>query len=124
MTDKLKVLHINSYYAQAPFYKNLYDAQQEAGIDISVYIPVSDKGYNSTYDYGSYSKIVKTFSEVDRINFYAKHRKILHNIKKMYQISEYDIVHAHSLFSNGYIAYKLHEEYGIPYIVAVRNTDM
>lgn len=124
MTDKLKVLHINSYYAQAPFYKNLYDAQQEAGIDISVYIPVSDKGYNSTYDYGSYSKIVKTFSEVDRINFYAKHRKILHNIKKMYQISEYDIVHAHSLFSNGYIAYKLHEEYGIPYIVAVRNTDI
>ncbi len=124
MGDKLKALHINSYYPQGPFYKNLYDIQQEAGIDISVYIPVSAKRYNLTHDYGSYSTIAKTFSDVDRINFYSKHKKILRNIKETYQISKYDILHAHSLFSNGYIAYKLHEEYGIPYVVAVRNTDM
>lgn len=32
--------------------------------------------------------------------------------------------HAHSLMSNGYISYRLKQDYSIPYIVAVRNTDI
>ena len=39
-------------------------------------------------------------------------------------MNEYSLIHAHSLFSNGYIAMRIKQDYGIPYIVAVRNTDV
>ncbi len=35
-----------------------------------------------------------------------------------------DLIHAHTLFSDGALAYKANTKYGIPYIVAIRNTDI
>ena len=124
MERNYRVLHINSYYAVSPFYKNLYDEQKRAGIDIDVYVPVNKKWTSKNRDFGDYSKVSKVFSSFDRALFFRKHRKILTDIKKHYDIENYDLIHAHSLFSNGYIALKLYREFGIPYIVAVRNTDV
>lgn len=39
-------------------------------------------------------------------------------------VGKVDLVHAHFLFSDGAVALKMKEKYGIPYIVAVRNTDI
>src|SRR5690606_3295282 len=50
--------------------------------------------------------------------------KIRKNFLEHYNLSEYDVVHAHSLFSNGYIAYLAYKKYKTPYITAVRNTDL
>ena len=35
-----------------------------------------------------------------------------------------DVIHPHTVFSGGYVARLLKKTYGIPYIVAVRNTDV
>ena len=35
-----------------------------------------------------------------------------------------DLIHAHTLFSDGALAYKAYKEFGIPYVVAVRNADV
>lgn len=40
------------------------------------------------------------------------------------KISEVGVVHAATLFSEGAVALRLYEEYGIPYIVAVRGSDI
>lgn len=120
----MKVLHVNSYYIGSGFYKNLYREQVKTGLDIDVYVPTSKDKDISSLNLGEYTYISKNHGKYDRIIFGLKHSKIYKDIVEKYNIGEYDLVHAHSLFSNGYIAYKLNKDYGIPYVVAVRNTDI
>lgn len=39
-------------------------------------------------------------------------------------VKKFDLVHASTLFSDGAVAYKLYKKYGIPYIAAIRGTDV
>jgi glycosyltransferase involved in cell wall biosynthesis len=120
----MKILHINSYYSTSKFYKNLYENQIKSGLDIDVFVPVPSAFENNNFDYGEYSKISKNHNKYDRYIFHLKHNKIYNDVQKKYNIKEYSIIHAHSLFSNGYIAMRLKKQYGIQYVVAVRNTDV
>lgn len=120
----MKILHINSYYSISKFYKNLYENQIKSGLDIDVFVPVPSTFEKNDFDYGEYSQISKNHNKYDRYIFHLKHNKIYNDVQKKYNIKEYSIIHAHSLFSNGYIAMRLKKQYGIPYVVAVRNTDV
>lgn len=120
----MKILHINSYYSGGKFYKNLYDKQIEKGLDIDVYVPISTALDPSKVRNDDYSIISQNHGKYDRIFFHLKHKKIYNDVIKKFKIGEYSLIHAHSLFSNGYIAYKLKQNYNIPYIVAVRNSDV
>lgn len=122
----MKILHINSYFSGSPFYKKLYDKQVESSLDISVFVsvPIGSSDNEENQSMGEYTIINENFNKYDRLNFYVKNNKIFKNIKSSYNFSEFNLLHAHSLFTNGYIAYKLKMEYGIPYVVAVRNSDV
>lgn len=120
----MKVLHINSYYGSSKFYKNLYKNQIKNGLDIQVFVPTPVSFDINEFDYGEYTTVSKNHSKYDRFIFHIKHQKIYKDIQEKYNIKDFSIIHAHSLFSNGYIAMRLKKEYGIPYIVAVRNTDV
>lgn len=119
-----KVLHINSYYSAGKFYKNLFDNQVKSGIDLDVFMPVPSNFESNNFDHGKYTLISKNHNRYDRILFHLKHNKILKDVQEQYNIQGYSLIHAHSLFSNGFVAMKLKKKYGIPYIVAVRNTDV
>ena len=120
----MKVLHINSYYIASAFYKNLYDEQVREGFDIDVYVPAPKSFDSSGRVFGAYTKIHWVFNKADRAFFHIKQNKIISDIKKTYDIGKYELVHAHSLFTNGYAAMKLNQEFKIPYCVALRNTDL
>lgn len=120
----MKILHINSYYAKSYFYKNLFEEQLQKSLEIKVYIPVSNEFLNNNFNYGEYAKLSYCYKDWERLIFPFKHNKILKDINKKFDCSNFDVYHAHSWFSNGYIAYKLNEKYKIPYIVAIRNTDI
>lgn len=121
----MKVLHINSYYATSGLFSNLYDRQMEDQIDIQVYVPMSKEfPEERVASKGTYTNNARVFNQMDRIIFPLKHRKILADLKKNYTIPTFDLIHAHSLFSNGWLARKLSEQYQIPYVVAVRNADI
>ncbi len=121
----MKILHINSYYTEGYFYKYLFDRQVDAGVSIDVFVPVPKKTcVDCNLERGSYTIISKNHRKFDRLLFHLKHRKILADIEKRFDINDYSILHAHSLFSNGYIAMRLRKKYGVPFIVAVRNTDV
>lgn len=122
--QSMKILHINSYYSAGSFYKNLYDKQKENGLNIDVYVPVPTSVDTSSLKLGDYTTISVNHGKYDRLFFRLKHIKIYKDIIKKYIITDYTLIHAHSLFSNGYIALKLKKKYGIPYVVAVRNTDV
>lgn len=123
----MKILNINSYYYSSTVHRELQLALLESAVDTFTYVPVFE-GYKARAECSSsqeeWVERVECYKEVDRLVFYIKHNKILKNIVKKVDIENYDILHAHSLFSNGYIAYKLKQRYNIPYVVAVRNTDV
>ncbi|MGL4731406.1 MAG: glycosyltransferase family 4 protein [Clostridium sp.] len=124
----MKVLHICSYYIGSKLYKNLITNLDELGVSNEVYIPInSDKLINKNYKDGLKNTnyiYSKNFNNLDRLNFKLKMKKIYKDMLNKVNLSDVDTIHAHSLFVNGYIAYKLKQEKNIDYIVAVRNTDI
>lgn len=69
-----------------------------------------------------YPFIVKSFW--DRIFFRRKIKKTFGFVVKKVQLANISLSHSHTLFSDGAIAYELFIKYGIPYLVAIRNTDI
>lgn len=120
---EIKILQICSYYITSKLYQKLFNSLEKFNIEENIYV-FADRDYKINEVYPSNVLISKSYSKFDRFIFHLKHTKVLSNIEKELNIEEYDIMHAHSLFSNGYIAYKLNQKYDIPYIVAVRNTDV
>ncbi len=123
----MKVLHICSYYITSKLYRNLVEHLERENIKNDVYIPVNSdllmykySGENNDKTKYIYSKC---FNKFDRVSFRLKNKKIYKDINNKIDFSDIDISHAHSLFVNGYVAYKLKKEKNIDYIVAVRNTD-
>ena len=113
----MRILHVNSYSAKSPFYKNLYEKQLAHGLDIAVYVPSYNRIADSGAVFNTYTTFVKNHSKADRLLFRVKHYKIRKHIQKTYRLDQFDVVHAHSLFSNGYIAYKIKQRYHVPYMV-------
>lgn len=121
----LKILHINSYFSTSGLFKQLYDRQIEQGHDLSVYVPISHSYPQSKLAAsGEYTQVVPCFDQWQRYFFHLKHQRIWQDLKNRYSFSAYDVIHAHSLFSNGWLAHQIYQEYGVPYIVAVRNADI
>ncbi|MGI6614334.1 MAG: glycosyltransferase family 4 protein [Saccharofermentanales bacterium] len=120
----MRVLHINSYYSTRSFYKNLFDQQIDEGLDISVYVPVSTSFDSSKMSADSYLVVSPNHTETDRFTYFLKHKKILGDIVEKFDLPSYNLIHAHSLFSNGLIAMWLKQQFSIPYAVAVRSTDV
>ena len=120
-----KVLHVCSN--RNPIYVNLWDELIENRIDLSVFhfsnkrVGMPEPG--SIYD-KEYIDTSLPFSNIDRWFFFNKEKKVMRALKNRLSGKSFNMIHAHTLFSEGYLAYKLHKESGIPYIVAVRNTDI
>lgn len=120
----MQILHINSYYGGGMLYKNIYDRQVKNDIPIDVYVPIPFTTDLSHLQLGDYTTVRKNHHKFDRYLFYVKHQKIYKDLVKNFDMQKYSIAHAHTLFSNGYIALQTKKKFGIPYVVAVRNTDV
>lgn len=119
----MNVLHINSNYLYTTLYEKLIECLNKKKINNVVYMPT-----NGAIDYvikpKKYVYHPVCFKKMDRYLYYYKQKKIFINLNKSIDINSYGLIHAHTLFTDGHIAYKLSKKYGIPYIVAVRNTDV
>lgn len=60
----------------------------------------------------------------DRILFHRKTNKGIRWFENLKKSLSSPVVHAHTLFSDGALAYEIHRKSGTPYIVTVRNTDV
>lgn len=133
----MKALQICSYYPINNIYKNLFDKLKDNKIESTVYVPCKPKVipdeyfddknnniiYSGVYKNGDniYEKAINIFNQYQ---FYYKNNKIYKEMIDKIDVRQYSIVHAHSLFENGYLAYKMKKEFGIDYVVAIRNTDV
>ena len=121
----MKILHVCSYYSTSPLFQQLFDRQVVADVDIDVYVPISKQfPEDRIASKAPYAQTVRVYNQIERFFYYYKQNKIYRDLTKRYDTSQYDLIHAHSLFTNGYMAYRIHQEHGTPYVVAVRSNEV
>ena len=123
----MKVLQICNDFAGSKVHVSLVRKLDEKGVEQVVYCPVRDQKligvnrFEGTHVEFIYSYIIKSWY---KFLYHYKRRVLYKDMKARVDLSEFDLIHAATLFSDGGLAYKAYREYGIPYIVAVRNTDI
>ena len=120
----MKILHICPDYYGTSLYKNMIDNLSNKGIENHIFITQNEDGDKKSKDSNNIYVTKHKYTILDRILFFKKQKKNLDEIIKVFDVNAYDLIHAHNLFSAGYIAYKLKEKFNTPYIVAIRNTDV
>lgn len=127
LEDKMiNVLHINSNYLTSKLHENLVDRLETEEMHNTIYMPIK-KETKEHFLYDSKHKVYTPicFRNIDKYLFTWKQRKIYRKLKSTINVNEISMTHAHTLFTDGNIAYQLFKEYGIPYVVTVRgNTDI
>lgn len=119
-SERFGVLHICPDYPNTKLY-HLLISRLENFADNTVYVSQSEVPVTKDYP------IVFTgrdFGVLDRVLYFRKQKCISEDIEARQLADSADLVHAHNLFSAGYAALKLYKTRGIPYVVAVRNTDV
>lgn len=117
----MRILQIANGYLDNRLYPLLFADLAAKGAEQTVFVPVSSRLAAS--EEGNVH-IVPCFDQLDRALFFRKQKKMLSWLEKNLNLQEFDLTHAHTVFSGGYAARQLQKQYGIPYIVAVRNTDV
>lgn len=119
----MKILHINGNYVYTLLHQLMADKLAELGCENTVYVPVYDKN-TAVITPNDNVVVSECFERRDRIVFDYKQKKIFDDVQKKIDVKAFDIIHAYTLFTDGNCARKLSEKYDIPYVVAVRNTDV
>lgn len=119
----MNIFQIANGYLGSRLYENLFSALAKAGVENQVYVPI---GWNAPEPPPVEENVVvsRCFSNLDRLLFFPKQRNMLRDIERRFNLSGLDIVHAHTVFSGAYTALQLKKRLGLPYLTAVRNTDI
>ncbi len=121
------VLYINGNYPHHSLHSELVSKLADLGHEITVFVPMKGKSLEGKYVCKHpmvevlYSDCLKTS---DKLLFMRKIHRIVQQIKKDVDVSKVDCILAGTLYSDGMAAYMLRKKYGIPFSVAVRQTDI
>ena len=123
MEGTRRVLHINCNYVGTTLHQLMIEYLDKCGYENQVFVPT----YNTdlaTIKPNQNVCFCECFRKWDRLFFDYKQHKIRKALEANIHVSDYDVIHAYTLFTDGNCARMLSKEYGIPYVVAVRNTDV
>lgn len=116
----MKVLHICSSFIEGVFYKTMFNTLASKGVDNIVYVPRwTDKKTDDNV-----IVINKKFSKISKLIYWFEQRYIYRDIISRIDVNQIDCVHVHRILYGGYSALRIKTEFGIPYIVAIRNSDL
>lgn len=127
----MHILHIVNGYGGSEVYKNLFFALDQLGVKQTIFVPLNSNNHkriaNHTIDFcveGSsvvYSTVRKWYH---RFMYDSKISAIKKHLIDSINIKSIDLIHAHTLCLDGAVAYLLDKQFGIPYVFAIRNTDV
>lgn len=125
----MRVLHIANDFSLTKVHSNLYRALDKKNTDQIIFNPVKNAtpiGNNQIDFISDSSKIIysKQLRKYHRFLFKKKLAYLYKDLKSKTNLKKIDICHATTLFSDGAIALRIKERHGIPYIVAIRATDI
>lgn len=124
---KMRALHISNGFCGSKVHANLCQALDELGVEQVVYCPVRKEIQVGKNQFGGqgvsfvYSYCIRPWY---KYVYHYKKWQLYHDMKKRIDLSQFDVIHAATLFSDGGLAYKAYKEFEIPYMVTVRNTDI
>lgn len=124
----MKVLNISSDYSKQLIYRSLAEhLQLNDGLSQTIYIPVRSEAEIGKHQIDD--KNIETIYRCiltprDRFLYHSKIKKVTKDLVAQVKVESHDLIHAHFLFSDGGVAFELSKRYQIPYVVAVRNTDI
>lgn len=116
----ISILHICADYPYNKLYDLLISRLSKQTLN-KVYVPSIEKKTETGYPV---IFLGRDFGKLDRALFFRKQNIVVKDIEKRGVCSNIKIIHAHTLFTSGYIAWRLSKKYKIPYVVAVRNADV
>ncbi len=123
----LRVLHIIGGFAQQGLHRQMVESLRTVCSHQTVFVPVRTVG-ELRREPASSDDISYCFRYVlrrrHRLLFRSKVDMLQRQVKAYVALKELDLVHAHTLYSDGAVALRLRETLGLPYLVAVRNTDL
>ena len=121
------LLYINGNYPHHSLHRELVTKLAEMGHEITVMVPMKGTNLDGKFhcDHPNvrivYSDCLRTS---DRVFFLPKIRRIAREIEKQVDLKKVDCILAGTVYSDGGVAYLIYKEYGIPFSVAVRETDV
>lgn len=125
----MRVLHLVNGYFMSSVHSELFRRLDDAGIEQIVYNVMrkserhllGENEFEGKHIRFVYEPILEPYH---KLLFFKKKRDTLNNLLRLIDVGSVDIIHASTSNSDGAVALELHKRYGIPYIVAVRNTDI
>lgn len=124
----MKCLHICNDFLGSKVHENLYHNLNELGVEQTIFYPSRTENLKKLQkgEPNRNIKLVvsKPLKKTHRLFYHSKIKFLYAELLKKIDPTNFDIVHATTLFSDGALAYRIFEDYGLPYIVAVRGTDV
>lgn len=125
----MHILHIASDFSNTNVHSSLYKALDKMGLSQIVFNPIRVQkretiGRNEFEAKNCkfvYADVVKPYH---RYSYHLKRMAIFNALQNRIDLNKVDLVHAATLFTDGGQAYKIFQKYHIPYVVAIRNTDI
>lgn len=123
----MHVLHIINDYAGSKVHSNLVRALDDLGVQQTVYCPIRNKELEGKFLFKGknvriiYSLCIKRWY---KFTYHYKRHQLYKDLKKNVNLESVDFIHASTMFSDGALAYMANMEFGLPYAVAVRATDL
>ena len=119
----MRILHINCNYIGTTLHQLMVEHLDHLGYDNQVFVPTYDKNI-AVIKPNHNVYVSECFNKWDRLVFDYKQQKIIKAIEERYDVKGFDLIHAYTLYTDGNAARVLSEKYGVPFVVAVRNTDV
>ena len=121
-----RVLHLSNDFTNSKVHSNLYRELDAKGVKQTVFVPLrkgasEDNRFDAANTEFVFAHILK---RIHRAFFFHKIERTVKEIEKTVDLNSVSCIHATNLFSDGMTALELHRKYGIPYLVAVRNSDL
>ena len=118
----MNILHICNNFISSTVHQRMAQASRKLGLRNTVFAPVVTlEGRVKPIED---EHAVACVNSLDRFFFHHKQKKTYNALKKAVDVSDYDYLHTHCVFTDGNVAMRLKKELGLPYLVTINNTDL
>jgi len=124
----MKCLHICNDLIGSKVHENLYTKLAKFEIEQTVFYSTRPKQHGKVNKYKKSSALEiidsKAMKRYHRLFFRNKISFLYKDLIKKVNIEDYSLLHATTLYSDGALALKIKKEWGIPYVVGIRGSDV
>lgn len=124
----MNLLHICNEYSTTSLYKNLILGLHNYNYKQIVYVPVRQTTHINKNKIYNASNIKYIYSYINNTTlkyfYFRKIRKYYHDLNNKINLKQISLIHAHKVFTDGGVAYLIHQKFNIKYFIAVRSTDL